>query len=591
MNILFRTIGYSYRHKRLSLSAAVSGVAAVLVHMLIPWVAGSVIDEALTSGLRSRLVLLATAILVLGLLRSVFNYAGIHLTRAAHHRIGYELRKDLFRKMQGLSAGFYDRLQTGDLMSRITVDVDAMSNCVGRGFLHGMSGVGAFGFAGMMMMLIDWRLGLVTLAFIPPLLCVSTIMALRMSTHFEKALQEMGSMNAVVQENLTGMRVVKAFGAGDHEEARFQSRARAVAGHMYASDMVLVSGLASIVLLFAGATAAILLFGGREVFAGRVTPGELASFVLYLGFLATSIFAAGWRVEMFSKAFAAGRRVFEILDTESPVRDRPGAVPLRRARGHVRFERVSLSYDSSRETLRDIDFEALPGQTVAVLGGPGSGKSTAVHLLPRFYEASTGRVLIDGVDVRDITLASLRQNVGIVLQDVFAFSATIRDNIAYGVSGARLDDVVRAAKVAHLHDFVAALSDGYDTWVGERGITLSGGQRQRLAIARTVLMDPPILILDDSTSSVDVGTEALIQRALADVMRDRTTFVIAHRLSTVRNADLILVLEQGEIVERGTHDELLMADGPYRRIYDLQLRPQGEIRLIGDRPFSGDDGA
>ncbi len=589
MKILFRTIAYSFRHKGLSLSATASGVAAVFAHMLIPWVAGSVIDEALTSGLRSRLILLAAVILILGLLRSVLNYAGIYLTQAVHHWVGYELRKDLFRKMQGLSAGFYDRFQTGDLMSRITVDIDAMSNCVGRGFLHGISGVGAFGIAGMVMLIIDWRLGLVTLAFIPPMLCASTIMALRMSTHFEKALQEMGDMNAVVQENLTGMRVVKAFGAGDHEETKFQSRARAATAYMYASDMVLVSGLASIVLLFSGATAAILLFGGREVFAGRVTPGELASFILYLGFLSTSVFVVGWRVEMFSKAFAAGRRVFDILDAESPVRERPGARPLRRARGHIRFEHVSLSYDSSHETLRDIDFEALPGQTVAVLGGPGSGKSTAVHLLPRFYEASAGRVLIDGVDVREITLASLRQNVGIVLQDVFAFSATIRDNIAYGVSGARLDDVVRAARVAQLHDFVDALPDRYDTWVGERGITLSGGQRQRLAIARTVLMDPPILILDDSTSSVDVGTEALIQRALADVMRDRTTFVIAHRLSTVRNADLILVLDSGEIIERGTHDELLMADGPYRRIYELQLRPQGEIRLIGHQPFSGDD--
>ena len=557
--------------------------------MLIPWLVGTAVDEALAGGIRSRLLTLAGAILLLGLLRSALNYGGIYLTDAAHHRIGYELRNDMFRKLQTLSPGFYDRFQTGDLMSRVTLDIDAMAIWVGKGFLHSIGGVGVFLVGGAMMLLIDWRLGLFTLTFLPPMVCVGTMMGLRMSTHFANAYWELGQMNAAVQENLAGVRVVRAFGAGDYEEAKFQGRARAAARSMYAGDMVLVTGLALIVLLFAGATGTILLIGGREAIAGRITPGDLASFILYLGFLATSVFAVGWRVEMLSKAFAAGRRVFDVLDADSPVSERPGAKSLRRVRGHVRFERVSLSYDAARETLRDVDFEALPGQTVAILGGPGSGKSAAVQLLPRFYEASAGRVLIDGVDVRDCTLASLRQNVGIVLQDAFAFSATIGDNIAYGLSGARPEDVERAARVAQLHDFVNGLPDGYDTWVGERGITLSGGQRQRLAIARTVLMDPPILILDDSTSSVDVGTEALMQQALADVMRDRTTFVIAHRLSTVRNADLILVLERGRIVERGSHDELLAQDGFYRRIYDLQLRPQVENRIIDDRPIEKGD--
>jgi ATP-binding cassette subfamily B protein len=298
--------------------------------------------------------------------------------------------------------------------------------------------------------------------------------------------------------------------------------------------------------------------------------------MLYMAILAGETFWAGFLVVTWARALTGGQRIFEVLDAESPVKERPHAVSLPRVRGHVRFEHVSLSYDSKVPALRDVEFEALPGQLVAILGAPGSGKSTLVHLVPRFYDVSSGGVTLDGVDVRDATLESLRHNVGIVQQDTFAFAATIRDNIAYGVADASMEAVVRAADVAQLREFIEGLPDGYDTRVGERGLTLSGGQRQRLAIARTILLDPPVLILDDSTSSVDVGTEYQIQQALAEVVKARTTFVIAHRLSTVRNADLILVLDHGEIVERGTHRELLSQRGMYRGIHDLQLMPQAD---------------
>jgi len=314
----------------------------------------------------------------------------------------------------------------------------------------------------------------------------------------------------------------------------------------------------------------------------------LAKFILYLNELTFPIRMTAFVVNSFSRAISSGRRLFDVLDARSPVEEKPDAQDMGRKEGYTRFQDVSFSYDSLVPALRHVDIAARPGQIIAILGAPGSGKSTIVNLLPRFYDATGGKITIDDIDIRDFTLASLRRNVGIVQQDIFLFSATIKDNIAYGVAGASTDDVVRAAKVAQLHDHIMSLPHGYDTWVGERGVTLSGGQRQRLAIARTVLLDPPILVLDDSTSSVDVETERLIHRAMIEAMKGRTTFVIAHRLSTVREADQILVLKDGEVVERGTHQNLISQRGIYREIYELQLRPQEELLL--DAAIPGDDG-
>ena len=337
-------------------------------------------------------------------------------------------------------------------------------------------------------------------------------------------------------------------------------------------------------LLLSAATGAILWIGATEVAAGRLTAGQLASSILYIGIISGEMFWAGFMVTDSTRAHAAGQRIFEVLDAESPVRERNGAVAMPAAKGHVQFESVSMNYTGERPAIQDVDFEARPGQLVAVLGAPGSGKSTIVHLIPRLYDPVQGRITIDGHDIRDVTLDSLRQNIGIVLQDSFAFATTIKENVGYGANQASMDEIVRAAKIAQLHDQIMSFSEGYDTLVGDRGITLSGGQRQRLAIARTILLDPPILILDDSTSSVDVATESRMQEALAEVVRGRTTFVIAHRLSTVQQADLILVLDHGQIVERGSHDELINTNGYYSRIHKLQLVPQEEAIPEGRAP-------
>jgi ATP-binding cassette subfamily B protein len=338
-----------------------------------------------------------------------------------------------------------------------------------------------------------------------------------------------------------------------------------------------------------------LWFGGWEVIRGHLTAGGLTQFILYMNQLNFPIRQAARVINSFSRAVSSGQRLFDVLDATSPVQDHPHAKVMGRARGHVRFHDVTFSYDGHTPALKKIRIDAAPGQLTAILGAPGSGKSTMVNLLPRFYDVTEGSISIDGTDIRDVTLQSLRRNVGMVQQDVYLFSASIRDNIAYGAVKASHEEIVRAAKIAQLHDHIMTLSEGYDTWVGERGVTLSGGQRQRLSIARTLLLDPPILILDDSTSSVDVETERLIHRAMTAVMRGRTTFVIAHRLSTVREADLILVLHDGEIVEQGTHRDLIGQGGLYQDIYELQLRPQ-EKRLLDvavgrpaiDRPYIGD---
>ena len=590
MNTLLRILGFAWRSRLLFIGAAVAAVISVFPGLLIPPLLGSAIDEALTSGLESGLFPVAGALLLVGVLRGVVSYVSFYLIEAASQQVAYDLRKVFFHKLQGLSFGFYDRQKTGDLMSRATVDVEAARMFIAMGLLHGMANITQLVLTFAIMVSMHWRLAMINVAFIPIGIWISVALAWRLHPLFSRALEETGKMNAVVQEDLSGMRVVKAFGARDYEQSKFEHRASAVKAYFYAAGKMFVTRQSLLTFSVAATTAAILWYGGREVFAGRLTPGELSAFILYMGMLALLVEGWGWRIQVFSRAAAAGKRLFEVLDADSPVQERPHAKVLPPVRGRVTFEGVSLSYDSTDSALRDIHFQAEPGQVVAVLGGPGSGKSTVVHLIPRFYEVSSGAVHIDGIDVRDVTLHSLRQNIGIVLQDVFAFSATIRDNIAYGVDGASLEDVVRASKIAQLHEFVDDLPEGYDTWVGERGITLSGGQRQRLAIARTILLDPAILILDDSTSSVDVGTEHLIQQAMAQVIEGRTTFIIAHRLSTVRNADLVLVLDHGQIVERGTHRELLEAGGFYRRIHDLQLRPQEEDLVLRSELTTGGGG-
>ncbi len=513
------------------------------------------------------------------------NYVGGYIGQ----KVAFDLRNRIYDRIQRLSFAFHDKAQTGQLMSRATQDVEAVQTFVSMGSIRILYiAVTFFGILGILLWM-NWSLAIVSLICIPPVAFLAIRMSNTLRPIWTRVQQELATMTIVLQENLSGMRVVKAFSKAQREIDKFEKQAR-----KYFDDSLITARIQAfngplMNLLFTISLTLIIWWGGREIVNGQLTAGELTQFYFYVQMMVMPVRMLGFMVNMVSRGMSAGERIFEVLDTESAVKEKLNALSLQNIKGNVKFDNVAFrytaaSYQSIGNILEDVSFEAHAGEMVALLGATGSGKTTLVNLIPRFYDVTSGRVTIDGIDIRDVTLGSLRQNIGMVQQDVFLFSANIKDNICYGAVNATQDDVIAAAKTAQLHDFVMSLPKGYDTWVGERGITLSGGQRQRLAIARTLLLNPRILILDDSTSSVDTETEFLLQQALRQLMEGRTTFVIAQRLQTVKDADQILVLDKGKIAERGTHQQLLREGTIYPEIYELQLRAQEEALGKGVLP-------
>jgi ABC-type multidrug transport system fused ATPase/permease subunit len=573
---------YKRRVVLAGLCILLSGAAVLAMPQLIRWAIDYGLglekqgDGYVATGERNLLVLAALGLIVAALIRGSFAYGQTYLGEWIGQRVAYDIRNSIYNRLQRLSYAYHDQQQTGQLMSRATQDVEAVRWYVSMSVLRGVYVVILMAAVITLMLFTNWKLALVVWAFVPFIVWRSIVMAFTLRPIWTKVQEGLARIATVLQEALTGARVVKAFAREEYEGAKFRHEAEAVFEDSYSSSRTMAKNAPLMTGLWLAATAATLWFGGREVANGNLEPGELASFLLYLAVMQMPVRVMGWIIMVTSRANAAGERIYEILDAESAVKEKPGALELDGVKGDVRFENVSFSYDAISPVLASVDLHARPGEIVALMGPTGSGKTTIVNLMPRFYDVTGGAISIDGIDIRDVTLSSLRRVIGTVQQDVFLFSATIRDNIAYGALDATEGGIVEAAKAAQIHDFILSLPEGYDTWVGERGITLSGGQKQRIALARTLLMDPRILILDDSTSSVDTETEYLIQRTLAKLMQDRTTFVIAQRLRTVKMADQILVLQDGEIVERGRHDELLQRDGLYRQIYDLELRDQEE---------------
>ena len=525
------------------------------------------------------LLVFALALLLSTMLRGLCDFARTYTTDSLSHKVVYDLRNLIYDKLQHMSFAFHDKEHTGTLMSKATSDIEAVRRFVNMGLIRSLEVVIRVVAITTILVTLNWQLTLISLIFVPFLVLRTTLVLGKLRAMWLHVQEVMGELTTKLQENLVGIHVVKAFASEEYEKRNYDRKAQELRQEYYKSERLQGVNSAWMSLYFTIALGLILWYGGREVIQGDLTPGGLTEFVLFLNQLTFPIRASAQIINSFARGSSSGRRIFEVLDAQSPVAEKLDARIMARGEGHVKFDQVSFSYDLRVPALKEVSIDAAPGQVTAILGAPGSGKSTIVHLLPRFYDVTGGAVSIDGQDIRDFTLQSLRHNVGIVQQDVYLFSATIRDNIAYGVVHATHEDVVQAAKIAQLDDHIMSLPDGYDTWVGERGATLSGGQRQRLSIARTILIDPPVLILDDSTSSVDVETERLIHQAMTEVVKGRTTFVIAHRLSTVRQADLILVLREGTIVEQGTHQELVNQGGIYQEIYELQLRPQEEILL------------
>jgi len=577
---LGRALGYLRRYWLLAAGAFLGLVISTGTRLAIPYMTQKIIDDGITARQMPVVVWASVGMVVLAVAGSVFTFLQGMLSARTAQGVAYDLRNQLYTRIQSLSFSYHDRAQTGQLLTRATSDVEMVHMFVGMGFVQMLSAILMMGGSIALLFSTDWQLALIILVLVPVTFGFFAFIARKGQPLFKQVQQRLADLNTVLQENLAGVRVVKAFAREVHESQRYAGANQrlydlnVVVGRLFALAMPFVFMLANLALL------AVYWVGGYQAIAGHLSVGKLVAFANYMLMAFFPMFMLGMIMAMISQAGASAERIFEILDAQSEVIEKPGAADLPPMRGRVAFEGVSFRYFSGGEpVLKDVSFEAEPGQVVALLGATGSGKSTIINLIPRFYDVTGGRVTVDGYDVRDVTLESLRKQIGIVLQETTLFAGTIRENIAFGRPEASLEEIVAVAKAAEAHDFVVSFPDGYDTLVGERGVTLSGGQKQRIAIARALLLNPRILILDDATSSVDYETEYRIQQALERLMEGRTSFVIAQRIATVLNADQILVLERGEIVARGTHEELMVESSMYAEIYCSQLQ--------GDAPGDG----
>jgi ABC-type multidrug transport system fused ATPase/permease subunit len=589
--VLLRLVARAWWHKPMMFMSVFALVGASLLTIAAPYLTGYAIDTGLgivtQTGIGGDEITtvegdMGTLMVAVGLLaaaaigRGFFVYIQTYIAERLGQTMAYDFRNDIYERLQRLSYAYHDKAEIGQIMSRATQDVEGVRMFVNMGVIRFAYVVVLVAVSYGLMISTNAKVGLIAFAFVPLVAIQASIVSLKLRPIWLGIQDLQGQMANVLQENLTGQRVVKAFSRTEFEQQKFDAKVDTLFHESYRTAKFQAFNEPFLQGVWLLSLAVVFWVGVIEIRAGNMTAGQLTAFQLYLTLMQVPVRSIGFIINIFARAHSAGARVFEIIDARSPVEELPDAKPLEVTRGEVRFEDVSFAYDDESPVLHNVDIVAEPGQTVALLGPTGSGKSSVVNLLPRFYDPTGGRILIDGQDVRHVTLDSLRHSIGIVQQDVFLFIASIKDNIRYGRPDATDEEVIAAAKAARIHEFIESQPEGYDTWVGERGTTLSGGQRQRVAIARTLLLDPKILIFDDSTASVDMRTEFLIQEALRTLMEGRTTFVIAQRLRTVMEADQILVMRDGEIVERGRHDELLAAGGFYRQIYDLELRDQEE---------------
>lgn len=518
------------------------------------------------------LIFAGLTVVVFAVARGVFAFTQTYLAQVLSQNIAFELRNDLFSKIQRLSFSYHDRNRTGQLMIRATDDVERLRLFLGQGLIIALQSVILLIGTIVILFATNTQLTYVVLPILPVAMLIFMMFGAIAQPLFAEVQKRLSQVNTVLQENMAGLKVVKAFAQEGREKDRFNVSIDSELDQRINISRVFSFLFPFIFLIANLGQAAVLYFGGRQILNDTLTIGEWQKFSLYLVYVFIPMGQLGFIISLMAQAAASAERIFEILDAKNEVENKPDAIDIERINGRIQFDNVTFRYFSGSEpVLQNISFTAEPGQTVALLGSTGSGKTTIINLIPRFYDVSDGRILIDSQDIRDVTLESLRQKIGIVLQETTLFSGTILENIAFGRPDATIEEITAAAKAAAAHEFITSFPQGYDTPVGERGSTLSGGQKQRIAIARALLLNPQILILDDSTSSVDLNTEFQIQKALDKLMDGRTSVVIAQRISTVLNADQILVLDQGRIVARGVHEELMEESAIYAEIYHSQL--------------------
>ncbi|MBX5169694.1 ABC transporter ATP-binding protein [Rhizobium sp. NZLR1b] len=584
---LVRITMMAFRHPWQSGFAIGATLVASTFQLMIPRLLGQAVDHtqmAMSGGAAGQAAqdaLLTTALLLLGasVLRGLFTMVQNYYSEAVGHHIGYELRLACYEKIQRLSFSFHDTVHSGDLITIGLLDLEGVrmyfSTALVRMILLSiLIGIGAY-----MLLSTDIVLGLLALSFVPFVGWRSSATQLRLRATWLDLQERLSVLTRIMEENLGGIRVVRAFAAQDHELSKFEAASKNALALAHQRVGIRVLNTSAMTFSFFLAMGLVLFVGGGKVTSGEITVGTLASFLTFMTILQMPVRQLGLMVNAFARASTCGSRLFSLLDLDIAIKDAPDAKELAVTDGVLRFENVSFAYPGSekRTVLHDVSFEARRGQTIGIVGPPGSGKSTIAHLIPRFYDVSGGKITIDGQDIRKATLQSLRRAVAVVQQDSFLFTTTIENNIAYGDPWAKEGRIERASESAQLHNYVLGLPTGYDTVVGERGVSLSGGQRQRLSIARALMLKPAVMVFDDSTAAIDAATEQRIRSAMRRYAADRVTIIVAHRLSSLMHADQILFVEDGQIVERGTHQALLSLGGRYKALYDLQVRPGDEV--------------
>ncbi len=587
IEILWRIIRLA-AHYRLQLTIAmVAALGAAVFQLVIPRLLGKAVDSALgllgqaavtPESARGALVQVALLLLGASILRGLFTLVHNYTGEAIGHCVAYDLRRAFYGKLQTLSSSFHDRVHTGDLITRGMLDLEGVRMFVNTGLLRLVLLTVLLGVGATMLLSTDWALGLLSLSFVPFVAWRSATARLKLRALWLALQEKMAVISRVMEENLTGIRVVRAFGAEAYELGKFDLASDDAMALSDERIRTRVSSTSMMTFAYFTAMALVLWVGGSRVIEGSMTVGTLTQFLTFMTILQAPVRQLGLLVNSIARASTCGARLFAVLDLEPAIRDRADAEPLKITQGLVRFEDVSFAYGGpgSPPALRGVSFEVGRGKSLGIIGPPGSGKSTIVHLLTRFYDVSGGRITLDGQDIRDVTLESLRRHVCAVPQDPFLFMTSLQNNIAYGDPWAEEESIHGAAQLAQIDGFVGQLPEGYETLVGERGVSLSGGQRQRVAIARTAMLRPAVLILDDSTAAIDAGTEQQIRRLLKSHMDSRATIIISHRLGSLRHADEILFLEEGCVVERGTHDSLVALGGRYAALYALQTRQDGD---------------